>query len=61
MNIDSYLSPCTKLNSKWFKDFNIKSTILNLIEEKVEVYFNALGQRPLPKYNPRNTDTENNN
>jgi hypothetical protein len=36
MKIDPYLSPCTKLKSKWTKDFNIKSYTLNQIEEKVE-------------------------
>jgi hypothetical protein len=36
MQIDPYLSPCTKLKSKWIKDLNIKPDILNLIEEKVE-------------------------
>ena len=35
MKIDPYLSPCTKLKSKWIKDFNINPTTLNLIEEKV--------------------------
>ena len=35
MKIDPYLSPCTKLKSKWIKDLNIKSATLNLIEEKV--------------------------
>jgi hypothetical protein len=34
MKIDPYLSPCTKLKSKWFEDLNIKSDTLNLIEEK---------------------------
>ena len=29
------MSLCTKLNSKWIKDLNIKPDILNLIEEKV--------------------------
>jgi hypothetical protein len=29
------LSSCTKLKSKWMKDFNIKEDMLNLIEEKV--------------------------
>jgi hypothetical protein len=33
--IDPYLSPCTKLKSKWIKDLNIKPDTLNLIEEKV--------------------------
>ena len=35
MKIDPYLSPCTKVKSKWIKDLNIKSTKVNLIEEKV--------------------------
>ena len=35
MKIDPYLSPCTKLKSKWIKDLNIKPDILYLIEEKV--------------------------
>ena len=35
MNIDPYLSPCTKLKSKWIKILNIKPNTLNLIEEKV--------------------------
>ena len=35
MKIDSFLSPCTKLKSKWMKDLNINPTTLNLIEEKV--------------------------
>jgi hypothetical protein len=32
MQINPFLSPCTKLKSKWIKDLHIK---LNLIEEKV--------------------------
>ena len=35
MQIDPYLSSCTKLKLKWIKDFNIKPATLNLIEEKV--------------------------
>jgi hypothetical protein len=35
MKIDPYLSPCTKLKSKWIKKLNIKQDTLNLIEEKV--------------------------
>ena len=33
--IDSYLSPCTNLNSKWNKVFKIKPNILNQIEQRV--------------------------
>ena len=30
-----FLSPCTKLKSKWIKELHIKSETLKLIEEKV--------------------------
>ena len=43
MKIDPYLSPCTKLKSKWIKDLNIKSAILNLIEEKVGSTLERIG------------------
>jgi hypothetical protein len=35
MQIDSFLSPCTKVKSKWIKELHIKPEILKLIEEKV--------------------------
>jgi len=35
MKIDPYLSPFTKLKSKWIKDLNIKPDTLNLIEENM--------------------------
>ena len=35
MQIDPFLSPCTKLNSKWIKDLHIKPDTLKLIEKKV--------------------------
>ena len=43
MKIDPYLSPCTKLKSKWIKDLNIKPVTLNLIEEKVGSTFEHIG------------------
>jgi hypothetical protein len=35
MQIDPYLSSCTKVKSKWIKDFHIKPDTLNLIDEKI--------------------------
>jgi hypothetical protein len=32
MQIDPFLSPCTKLKSKWIRDLHIKPDTLNLIE-----------------------------
>jgi hypothetical protein len=34
MQINSFLSPCTKLKPKWIKDLHIKPDTLKLIEEK---------------------------
>jgi hypothetical protein len=35
MLIDPFLSPCTKVKSKWIKELHIKPQTLKLIEEKV--------------------------
>jgi hypothetical protein len=35
MKIDPNLSPCTKPNSNWIKDLNIKPDTLNFLEDKV--------------------------
>jgi hypothetical protein len=35
MQIELFLSLCTKLKFKWIKDFNIKPDTLNQIEKKV--------------------------
>jgi hypothetical protein len=36
MQIDPFLSPCTKLKSKWIKDLHIKRETVKLIEEEEE-------------------------
>jgi hypothetical protein len=43
MKVDPYLSPRTKLKSKWIKDLNIKPDTLNLIEEKVGKSLELIG------------------
>ena len=45
MKIDPYLSPCTKLKSKWIKDLNIKPDTLNLTEEKMGRNFELIEKR----------------
>ena len=35
MQIDPFLCPCTKLNSRWIKDLHIKPDTLKLIEKKL--------------------------
>jgi hypothetical protein len=43
MRIDPFLSPCTKLMSKWIKDLHIKKETLKFIEEKVEKSLEGMG------------------
>jgi hypothetical protein len=35
MQIDPFISPCTKVRSKWIKELHIKPETVKLIEEKV--------------------------
>ena len=35
MKLNPYISPCTKLNSKWIKDLEIRPETLQIIEENV--------------------------
>jgi len=44
MIIGPYLSPCTKLKSKWIKDLNIKPDTLNQTEEKVRKSLKHIGK-----------------
>jgi hypothetical protein len=41
--IDPFLSPCTKLKSKWIKELHIRPETLKLIEEKVGKSLEDLG------------------
>ena len=43
MHIDPYLSPCSKLKSKWIKDLNMNLVIHNLIEEKMGSSLECMG------------------
>jgi hypothetical protein len=43
MQIDPYLSPRTKPNSRWIKDLNIRLDALNLIEKKMGTSLEIIG------------------
>jgi hypothetical protein len=43
MQIDPFLSPCTKLKYKWIKDRHINPDTLKLIEKKVRKRLKHMG------------------
>jgi hypothetical protein len=45
MQIDPFLSPCTKVKSKWIKELHIKPGSLKLLEEKVGESLEDMGIR----------------